>query len=290
MLTKIFTKNYSNKTSLVSNYDKVQIAKELITAADKIIIGAGSGLSTAAGLLYDGPEFEREFVDFIHKYGITDLYSSSFYPFQTQEEYWACWARHIDFIRYRPGAMPLYQQLFDVVKDKDYFVITTNVDGQFRKSGFNVQRLFEVQGDYGFLQCSKRCHDKLYYNESLVKQMVAETCDCRIPSDLIPRCPRCGEPMAVHVRVDGYFVENEQWEESQKRYLDFLNTLKDTKVVLLELGVGFNTPSIIRFPFEKMAQVLPAATLVRVNKDNVECMLNVDNCLLIQSGVSSLFK
>lgn len=255
-----------------------------------MVVGAGAGLSAAAGLRYDGPEFFREFADFVEKYGISDLYSSSFYPFETEEEYWACWARHIDFARYRPGAAPLYGQLLGLLRGKDYFVVTTNVDGQFRKTGFDAQRLFEVQGDYAFLQCSKGCHDTLYYNERLVKEMVAQTRDCQIPSHLVPRCPRCGEPMAVHVRVDEHFVQNAQWEEAYQRYADFLSGIgPKERVVLLELGVGFNTPSIIRLPFEQMAQERRNVTLIRVNKENVACLLNVKNCLLIRGEIAELF-
>jgi len=268
----------------------IQQARQLLANADKVVVGLGSGFSAAAGLRYDGPEFEREFADFIKQYGITDLYSSSFYPFKTEEEYWACWARHIDFIRYRPGALPLYQQLLELVRDKDYFVITTNVDGQISKVAFDPQRSFVVQGDYGELQCAQRCHDTLYDNQALVRQMVEQTRNCRIPPELVPRCPRCGHKMAVHVRVDGYFVEDEQWHDAQQRYADFLDSLDCNRVVLLELGVGFNTPTIIRFPFEKIAQALPDATLIRINRDNAACMFNLDNCLPIQRDIATTFQ
>ena len=290
MWTNIFTSNFSAKRAQASSREQIAHAKRLIAEADKIVIGAGAGLSTAAGLRYDGPEFDREFADFRRRYGITDLYSSSFYPFATEEEHWACWARHIDFIRYRRDAAPLYRQLFEAVKDKDYFVVTTNVDGQFRKAGFSERRLFEVQGDYAYLQCSRRCHDTLYYNKEQVQQMVAQTHDCRIPSELVPRCPRCGEPMAVHVRTDEFFVEDAQWEAAHDRYVDFVGSIGRKKAVLLELGVGFNTPSIIRFPFERMAQLRPNATLVRVNKESVGCVLDVPSPLLIEADASALFR
>ena len=261
--------------------------RELIASAECVIIGAGAGLSTAAGLRYDGPDFEREFTDFIESYGITDLYSSSFYPFETEEEYWACWARHINFIRFREAA-PLYQQLHKLVKDKEYFVITTNVDGQFLKAGFSADRLFEVQGDYAYLQCVKGCHDKLYYNEDLIKKMFAETKNCRIPSSLIPRCPVCGEKMTVHVRCDQFFVEDEAWHSAANRYYDFLEKSRDKKTVLLELGVGFNTPTIIRFPFEKMVNVWKNTSLVRINKDNVKSMYSSKRIIAIKDDISAV--
>lgn len=261
--------------------------RELIASAERVIIGAGAGLSTAAGLRYDGPDFEREFTDFIENYGITDLYSSSFYPFETEEEYWACWARHINFIRFREAA-PLYRQLHELVKDKEYFVITTNVDGQFLKAGFSADRLFEVQGDYAYLQCAKGCHDKLYNNEDLIKKMFAETKNCRIPSSLIPRCPVCGEKMTVHVRCDQFFVEDEAWHSAANRYYDFLEKSRDKKTVLLELGVGFNTPTIIRFPFEKMVNVWKNTSLVRINKDDVKSMYSSKRITAIKDDISAV--
>ena len=261
--------------------------RELISSAECVIIGAGAGLSTAAGLRYNGPDFEREFTDFIENYGITDLYSSSFYPFETEEEYWACWARHINFIRFREAA-PLYRQLHKLVKDKEYFVITTNVDGQFIKAGFSADRLFEVQGDYAYLQCAKGCHDKLYYNEDLIKKMFAETKNCRIPSSLIPRCSVCGEKMTVHVRCDQFFVEDEEWHSAANRYYDFLEKSREKKTVLLELGVGFNTPTIIRFPFERMVNGWKNTSLVRINKDNVKSMYSSKRITAIKDDISAV--
>lgn len=242
-------------------------AKELIDRANTVLIGAGAGLSAAAGLRYSGPKFEHDFADFIRRYGITDLYTSSFYPFRTEEERWACWARHIRTIRYEPEALPLYRKLLELVSGKDYFVITTNVDGQFRKAGFCPERLFEVQGDYGLNQCRHGCHDTLYPNESLVRHMVDATRNCRIPSRLVPVCPRCGGPMEVHVRKDEYFVQDAAWHASHERYLHFVRSFGGRKsVVLLELGVGFNTPTIIRYPFELMAESYKNVTLIRINK------------------------
>lgn len=247
--------------------ERVYQASQLIADADHVLIGAGAGLSAAAGLQYDGEEFRREFKPWIEQYGITDLYTSSFYPFPTQEEKWAYWARHIWFSRYRTGGLPLYRAIHELVKDKDYFVITTNTDAQFQKSGFDANRLFYTQGDYGYLQDATGEDQTLYYNEELVKKMLTATRDCRIPPQLIPSDPVNGHDMAVNLRCDDTFVEDDHWHEMQRRYADFVSNAKDGKLVLLEFGVGFNTPVIIRFPFEQMASTFPQASLIRFNRD-----------------------
>lgn len=247
-------------------------AESAIAEADAFLIGAGAGLSTAAGIHYDGPDFEKAFADMIARYGFTDLYTSSFYPFQSEEEKWAYWSRHIDYARFTPEGKPLYRHLFELVQGKEYFVITTNVDGQFIKAGFEPDKVFEVQGDYGLIQCATACHPKRYSNESLVKQMVAEQKDCRIPSALVPRCPVCGGPMEINVRKDQYFVEDDRWHQQSDRYYSFLEkSLGKRKLVLIEYGVGFNTPTIIRYPFERMAAAYPDVTLIRINKDYRDC-------------------
>lgn len=246
--------------------------EQIVTAvrqADCVLVGAGAGLSTAAGLRYAGDEFNKEFRPWIEKYAIKDLYSSSFYPWPTEEERWAYWAKHIDFIRFRPNAMPLYKALFDWLRQKDYFVITTNVDAQFEKAGFDPHRIFAVQGDYGYVQSVTGSPRKLYYDEEMVKEMVANTVDCRIPTAMVPHCPDNGELMTPHIRVDDKFVEDDNWHRQSAAYYDFLEKASESRTVLLEFGVGFNTPSIIRLPFEQMAREFPHATLVRFNKD--EC-------------------
>ena len=250
----------------------LQKAETAIAKADAVLIGAGAGLSTAAGINYDGPDFEKAFADMIAHYGFTDLYTSSFYPFKSEEEKWAYWSRHIDYARFAPEGKPLYSHLLEMVQGKEYFVITTNVDGQFAKAGFDPDKVFEVQGDYGLMQCATACHPKRYSNESLVKQMVAEQQDCRIPSALVPRCPVCGGPMEINVRKDQYFVEDDRWHLQADRYNAFLEkSLGKRKLVLLEYGVGYNTPTIIRFPFERMAASYPDVTLIRINKDYRDC-------------------
>lgn len=248
--------------------ERIREAREKLTEADAVVIGAGAGLSAAAGLDYSGPEFKREFADYIAKYGFPDLYSSSFYDFPTEEERWARWARHIDYARFRPGAFPLYSELFNLVKDKNYFVITTNVDAQFRKAGFNPERIFEVQGDYGLMQCAVGCHPKTYSDKETVEEILKHSHDLTVDSEYVPVCPVCGGNMDVHVRKNQYFVQDEQWNKAATSYEQFMTKYADKgRVVLLELGVGYNTPAIIRYPFEQIAYRNPNATLIRLNAD-----------------------
>lgn len=241
-------------------------AKKAIDEGDFIVIGAGAGLSAAAGIEYSGKRFTDNFQEFIKKYSMTDMYSSGFYPFKTSEEKWAYWAKHILLNRFQVGKTDLYQKLLKLVENKDYFVITTNVEHQFWINGFEDKRIFATQGDYGLLQCGEACHDKLYYNEDLVKEMVEKTVDCKIPSDLIPMCPVCGAEMETNLRKDNLFVQDEKWYEANNRYADFLSKINDNKVVFLELGVGYNTPSIIKYPFEQWTYDNENATLIRINR------------------------
>lgn len=247
-------------------------AKALINNAECILIGGGAGLSAAAGLTYSGERFTANFADFIRKYGMKDMYSAGFYPFETQEEKWAYWSRHILLNRFLPPALPLYKGLFALVKDKDHFVLTTNVDGQFYKAGFAPERIFAVQGDYGKIQCAKGCHDKLYDDEALVRQMDAEQKNCRVPSYLVPKCPVCGGDMEVNVRKDMYFVQDAAWYGAGARCDAFCEKACGKKTVLLELGVGYNTPTIIRFPFERMTYENEGVFLIRMNADYPEAI------------------
>lgn len=247
-------------------------AMKLFKDTEHIVVGAGAGLSTAAGLEFTGKRFTENFASFIRKYYMEDLYSSSFYPFQTEEEKWAYWAKHISLNRYETPATQLYKELLHTLEGKDYFVITTNVDGQFRKAGFDTDRLFEAQGDYARFQCRYGCHNKLYDNEEAVKIMLDQTIDCRIPSHLIPRCPECGCEMDVNLRKDQYFIQDENWNDSAARYNKFLSKVKNKPVVYLEIGVGFSTPVIIKYPFEKMVYKNSQATLLRMNKEFPEAI------------------
>lgn len=240
--------------------------KKWIDEADAIIIGAGAGLSDAAGIHYSGEKFEHDFIDFIRKYGIKDLYTSAFYPFRTEEEKWAYWAKHIYFSYYENKHTDLYQNLYNLVKDKNYFVITTNTDGQFINNGFDKEKVFEVQGSYSKLQCSTPCHNKLYDNEEQVKEWLSNIDnDLKIPSNLVPKCPVCGENMSVNLRCDDTFVEDDNWYKMQNKYDDFIKNNSEKNVLLLEFGIGFNTPGIIRFPFEQMTFMHDNFNLIRFN-------------------------
>ena len=232
--------------------DKTERLKQEIQSADAVLIGAGAGLSTSAGLTYSGERFYRYFSDFHEKYGINDIYSGGFYPYETLEEYWAWWSRHIYYNRYDVAPGKPYTDLLALVADKDYFVLTTNVDHQFQLAGFDKTRLFYTQGDYGLWQCAKPCHEKTYDNEAVVRQMIAEQKDMRIPTDLIPKCPVCGAPMTMNLRSDNTFVQDEGWYAASERYNDFLRRHKKDHVLYLELGVGANTPGIIKYPFWQM--------------------------------------
>lgn len=250
--------------------DQIDRAVENIRNADCVIIGAGAGASTAAGIQYGGKRFTDNFAEFIKKYGehyMTDMYAAGFYPYPSEEAKWGYWSKHALMNRFDPPALPLYTELYDIVKNKEYFVLTTNVDHQFYKAGFDEKRIFATQGDYGKIQCQKACHPKTYDAKDLFRKMDKARRDCLIPSELVPKCPVCGGNMAMNLRCDNYFVEDEAWHEAADRYAGFLEQNKDKKVVLLELGVGFNTPIIIRFPFEKMVRENSSYSLIRMNMD-----------------------
>lgn len=250
--------------------DKILQAKKLIEEADAIVIGAGAGLSAAAGLTYSGERFEKNFKEFIAEYKMTDMYSAGFYPFSTSEEKWGFWSKQILVNRYTDEGVELHRDLYNIVKDKDYFVLTTNVDSKFEMSGFDKSKIFEVQGNFGEFQCSVPCHNKVYNNKDQVLEMIEKQKDLKIPTELIPRCPVCNSEMDTHLRVDHRFVETEEWDKQCDKYYSFINDNKDKNIVLLELGVGFNTPTIIRFPFERLNSRLPKASLIRVNQENFE--------------------
>ena len=251
------------------NYnDRTLKAKQIIANADYILIGAGAGLSTAGGFEYSGEKFEKYFKDFGNKYGFKDMYSGGFYPYATEEERWAYWSRYVYINRYlEQTSNKAYAKLFDLVKDKEYFVITTNVDHQFQIAGFDKNKLFYTQGDYGLFQCSVPCHDKTYDNKELIEKMYREQKDGKVPSDLIPKCPVCGRNMEMNLRADDKFVQDAGWYEHAKLYQDFIDKLKGKKVVLIEIGVGYNTPAIIKYPFERMTYQNKNFNLIRINKD-----------------------
>ena len=262
--------------------DKISRLKHEIETADAVIIGAGAGLSASAGFTYTGKRFEQHFSDFIRKYGFHDMYSGGFYPFETLEEHWAYWSRYIYINRYTAAPKPVYDDLLKLVQGKDYFVLTTNVDHCFQKAGFDKQRLFYTQGDYGLWQCSVPCHNKTYDNEAVVRKMVAaqgfafaENGDLyvpdgtklkmEVPSELIPYCPHCHKPMSMNLRADDTFVEDEGWHRAAERYGAFLKSHQNQKVLFLELAVGYNTPTIVKYSFWQMTYDWPNATYACLN-------------------------
>lgn len=244
----------------------IEQLKKLLDEADAIVIGAGAGLSTAAGMEYGGKYFLDNFPGMNKKYNYIDMYSAGFHNFKTSEEKWGYWSKFIYLQRYKDGAKELYKKLLNIVKDKNYFVITTNVDHQFQLSGFNKERLFYTQGDYGLFQCSKPCHNKTYDNKEKVLAMVESLQDDRIPSILIPKCPICGREMTTNLRCDDKFVQDEGWYKAKNNYEKFINENKDKRILFLELGVGDNTPVIIKYPFIRMTYEFKNASYICINK------------------------
>ena len=243
----------------------IEQLRQALAAADAVIIGAGAGLSTSAGFTYDGARFRENFADFIAEYGFRDMYSAGFYSFDTLEEHWAFWSRFIHINRYVDPPKSVYPDLLRLVRDKDYFVLTTNVDHCFQKAGFDKQRLFYTQGDYGLWQCSRPCHQQTYDNAETVARMIAAQHDRRVPTELVPRCSRCGAPMAMNLRADSTFVQDEGWYRAAERYEGFVRRCEGARVLFLELGVGGNTPGIIKYPFWRMTDRNPKAVYACLN-------------------------
>lgn len=257
--------------------------------ADALVIGAGAGLSTSAGFTYDGERFRKYFADFEAKYGFHDMYSGGFYPYATPEEHWAYWSRYILINRYTDAPKPVYENLLRLVRDKDYFVITTNVDHCFQKAGFDKKRLFYTQGDYGLFQCSEPCCRETWDNEAVIRQMVAKQKDMKIPSALVPRCPHCGKPLTMNLRADGSFVEDEGWHAAAERYANFLRTREGQKILFLELGVGYNTPVIIKYPFWQMTAKNPRATYACINRGEAFCPAEIaDRAVCIDGDIGDI--
>ena len=245
--------------------EKINLFRKKLDEAQAILIGAGAGLSTSAGFTYSGGRFEKFFADFEEKYNFHDMYSGGFYPYETAEEKWAFWSRNIFINRYSDAPKPVYENLFELVKNKNYFVLTTNVDHCFQKSGFDKKRLFYTQGDYGLFQCSLPCHNKTYDNEEIIIKMVEQQKNMRVPSDLIPHCPVCGREMTMNLRSDDSFVEDEGWHLACDNYVKFLDESQDKKTLFLDLGTGMNTPAIIKFPFWQMTCEWPEAFYICIN-------------------------
>jgi len=240
--------------------------KELLRGAENILIGAGAGLSTAAGYTYDGERFKKYFADFEAAYGFHDMYDGGFYPYATPEEFWGFWSRNIFYNRYDLPPNATYRKLLELVRYKNYFVLTTNVDHLFQLNGFDKTRLFYTQGDYGLFQCPTPCHKKTYDNEATVREMIAAQKNMRVPKELFPRCPKCGKMMTTNLRIDDTFVEDAGWHAAAYRYEKFLKTHAAGNIVYLELGVGGNTPGIIKYPFWRLTAENPRARYICLNK------------------------
>ena len=268
--------------------EQVRKLKEKMQNVEAIVLGAGSGLSTAAGFTYSGERFQKYFFDFAKKYPIRDIYSGGFFPFESQEEFWAWWSRHIYFNRYIDAPSDVYGNLKKIVEGKDYFVLTTNVDHQFQRAGFEKERLFYTQGDYGLFQSSRPTVAKTYDNQKIVEKMLeaqgfvrdnagifqlpeGKTLKMSIPTELIPVCPDDGLPMTMNLRTDESFVEDTGWKMAAKRYQDFLHSHKGKHVLYWELGVGMNTPVIIKFPFWRYTEENPNAYYACLNLGEAGC-------------------
>ncbi len=274
----------------MSDYSaQIERLRAALDAADAVVIGAGAGLSTSAGFTYSGERFERYFSDFAEKYGIGDMYSGGFYPFPTREEFWAYWSRYIFINRYQDAPKPVYDELLELVRDKDYFVITTNVDHCFQEAGFDKKRLFYTQGDYGLFQCSKPCCQETFDNEAVIREMLERQENMRVPAELIPTCPHCGRPLTLNLRCDDSFVEDEGWHRAAERYENFLRTRGGQRVLFMELGVGYNTPVIIKYPFWHMTAKNPNAVYACVNLDGTDSMRGIEErAILIKADIGDV--
>ncbi len=286
MFSGVFTQKKSEKY-----YDKIKRLKCALDEADDVMIGAGAGLSTSAGFVYDGERFEKYFGDFKEKYGFRDMYSGGFYPYDTPEEHWAYWSRYIWINRYKDAPKPVYDELLALVKDKDYFVLTTNVDHCFQKAGFDKKRIFYTQGDYGLFQCSEPCCRETWDNEELIRRMVEQQKNMRVPSGLVPRCPNCGKPMSMNLRADDTFVQDEGWYAASERYSEFVRRHQGMKTLYLELGVGYNTPGIIKYPFWQAVYRDPKAVYACINYGDAAAPKEIaERSVCIDSDIGEVLK
>jgi NAD-dependent SIR2 family protein deacetylase len=284
----MFSRIWTSK-SIGDYLQKIERLKAELQGADAILIGAGSGLSTSAGLTYGGERFLKHFSDFHEKYGITDMYSGGFYPFPSLEEYWAWWSRHIYYNRYDVTHGKPYADLLELVRSRNYFVLTTNVDHQFQLAGFDKTRLFYTQGDYGLWQCSEPCHQATYDNEAVVRRMIAEQADMRVPSELIPHCPKCGKPMTMNLRCDDTFAQDAGWYAAAHQYEDFLHRYGTDRILFLELGVGGNAPGIIKVPFLRMTAQNPRATYACINLGEAITMKGIEmQSILLDADIGAV--
>ena len=286
MFSRIWTKPSTKSCS-----EPMERLKAALQDCDAVVIGAGAGLSTAAGFTYTGERFEKYFSDFAAKYGIQDMYSGGFFPFATPEEHWAYWSRYIFINRYQDAPKPVYDDLLKLVQDKDYFVITTNVDHCFQKADFDKKRLFYTQGDYGLFQCSEPCCQETFENEALIREMVTRQKNMKIPTELLPVCPHCGKPMTMNLRSDDKFVEDEGWHRAAERYENFLRTRNGQKILFLELGVGYNTPVIIKYPFWQMTEKNTNAIYACINQGQAVCPQEIERqTICIDADIDTILR
>lgn len=270
---------------------KITQLKYELKNADAIVIGAGAGLSASAGFTYHGERFKKYFSDFEEKYGFHDMYLGGFYPYQTLEEYWAYWSRYIYVNRYMNTPKSTYQDLFNIVKNKNYFVITTNVDHCFQKSGFDKKRIFYTQGDYGLFQCSEPCCNKTFENKDMIIDMIEHQHNMKIPYNMIPKCPYCGKPLTMNLRADDKFVQEEGWYNAAERYQNFLQQQQNKHILYLELGVGYNTPIIIKYPFWQMTVKNTKAIYACVNYGEASCPHNIEKqSICINNDINKILK
>ena len=289
------------KKSTVDCSKRIRRLKAALDEAEAVFIGAGAGLSVSVGFEYSGERFEKYFGDFAETYHFRDMYSGGFYPYETLEEYWAYWSRYIYINRYMDAPVPVYDRLYELISEKDYFVLTTNVDHCFQKAGFDKHKLFYTQGDYGLFQCSSPCHPMTYENKDVVREMVEAqgyvidgnnrlilpegiTPKMEVPIELVPYCPKCGEPMSMNLRADNTFVEDEGWHAAAGRYHDFNRRHKGLRVIFLELGVGGNTPGIIKYPFWQMTAENPKALYACINYGEAGCPKQIEGQSLCIDG------
>ena len=282
----MYSRTWTKKSTKDCSKELERLQKAL-WEADAVVVGAGAGLSAAAGFSYSGARFEAYFSDFAAKYGFHDMYMGGFYPYETPEEYWAYWSRYIFINRYMDAPKPVYDELLQLVSGKDYFVITTNVDHCFQKAGFDKKRLFYTQGDYGLFQCSEPCCQETFDNEAVIREMVRRQEDMKVPTELLPVCPYCGRPLTMNLRCDDTFVEDEGWHKAAERYENFLRTRAGQNILFLELGVGFNTPAIIKYPFWRMTEKHPAAVYACINQGQAVCPPEIEQqAICLRAGIA----
>ena len=290
-----------NLIKIMASYDKKDLEKlvSYISKSKAIIIGAGAGLSTSAGFYTSGERFQKYFFDFQKKYHLKDMYSGSFYPYSDKSEYWGFMSRNIYLNRFSPFPKKTFNILYEIFKDKNYFILTTNVDHLFQRAGFDKNRMYYMQGDMGLLQCKKPCHTKNYENEQLIRDMlidqgftfdekgeliVGQNIKTKISEKLIPKCPVCGGEMDFNLRIDNNFVQDEGWYEHQKLYSDFMDKYQNDDILYIELCVGYNTPSIIKYNFWSQVSSNKKARFVSINLEESEVPEKIRNRSLVIAG------